>query len=219
MNRNREKRKQPPALLSSAREWVLLYLVVFAACAAAALFQHTRVMASEPDLSLIKAVYARSHIAAYPQGGASPVVIPAAAFRPDSDNRQWGFGFNNAYLYPTGAAGYCGIAPVYLPDGAKVTRFTGYLYDNDGEDYVNVYLYAKPLGSASSSTYMALLTTSTNSTEIQTLSSTSITQPVIDNGRYVYHIGVCMWGTSDILRFYAAKIDFQMRSYLPAILH
>lgn len=217
MNRNREKRKQPPALLSSAREWVLLYLVVFAACAAAALFHHTRVRASEPDLSLIKAVYARSQIAAYPQGGGSPFMIPAAAFRPDSNNRQWGFGFTYAFLYPAGVSGYCGIAPVYLPDGARVTRFTGYLYDNDGQNSVNVYLYAKPLGSEASSTSMSLLTTSTNSTEIQTQSNWSITQPVIDNSRYVYHIGVCMWGTSDVLRFYAAKIDFQMRSYLPAI--
>lgn len=217
MNRNREQRKQLPASLSGARNWVLLYLVVFAACAAAALLHHTRAKASEPDLSLLKAAYARSEISTHPQGYLSPVVIPAAAFHPDSENREWFFGFSNAFIYPTGGVGYCGIAPLYLPDGVKVTGFTGYVFDNDGADYVNVYLLAKPLGSATSATHMALLSTFTQSTEIQTLSSTSITQPLIDNNRYIYHIGVCMVGTSDVLRFYAAKIDFQMRSYLPAI--
>lgn len=133
--------------------------------------------------------------------------IPAAAFVPDGSGRQWGFGFNNAYLYPAGAGSYCGIAPVYLPDGATVTGVISYVYDNNADD-VTTYLYAKPIGSTTLATTMAFIATSGQSTNIQGLGDTTITQPVINNSSYTYHLGVCLWGTNDTMRFYAAQIMY-----------
>lgn len=135
-------------------------------------------------------------------------VIPAAAFSVDSSTRQWFFGFNSAYLSPTGAGNYCGIAPVYLPNGAEINAFAVYLYDNDAGESATAaaYLYAKPLGTMTSSTTMASVATSTQSTSIQALADVTIASPVVDNSTYTYHIGVCLWGTNSDLRFYAAQI-------------
>jgi hypothetical protein len=136
------------------------------------------------------------------------LAIPAAAFVPDGSGRQWGFGFNNAYLYPAGAGSYCGIAPVYLPNGATVTGVISYVYDYFGDDDVYTYLFARPIGSTTLATTMAIIATSGQSTSIQSLITFSITQPVINNSSYTYHLGVCLWGTNDTMRFYAAQIMY-----------
>lgn len=136
------------------------------------------------------------------------MVIPAADFTPDSDTRTWFFGFNSAYLYPTSVSGYCGIAPLYLPDGATVTSFIAYVYDNDPLAAVSAFLYAKPLGSTTSSTTMATVGTTNDGvgTTLQTVIDTNITQATIDNAAYTYHFGICMWGQTSDTRFYASQI-------------
>jgi len=135
------------------------------------------------------------------------LAIPGAAFIVDgSSGRQWFFGFNSAYLYPSGAGNYCGIAPVYLPNGATVTAFTSYVLDNDATYNANVYLYAKPLGSTASSTTMADVATTAQNANLQALVDATILQPAIDNANYTYHIGVCLWGVDSTMRFYASQI-------------
>lgn len=133
-------------------------------------------------------------------------VIPAAAFSADSNTRQWFFGFNSSYIYPTGSETYCGIAPVYLPDGAVVTSFVGYVYDYTDSAAAHVYLYAKPIGNLSSSTTMADIHSSASSTDLQALVDTTIQAATIDNSAYTYHVGVCLGGTDSNLRFYTAQI-------------
>ena len=185
----------------------MLGLVVVFVCGAAWVLNHTEAKASEPDLSLLRAAYAESELFNQQQDAGSPRVIPGAAFIVDgSSGRQWFFGFNSAYLYPSGAGNYCGIAPVYLPNGATVTAFTSYVLDNDATYNANVYLYAKPLGSTASSTTMADVATTAQNANLQALVDATILQPAIDNANYTYHIGVCLWGVDSTMRFYASQI-------------
>lgn len=136
------------------------------------------------------------------------MVVPASAFTADSNGRQWFFGFSNAFIYPTGSGSYCGIAPIYLPDGATVAAFTTYVYDNHADNGTVTYLHAKPIGSTTKATTMATLSTTGQSTSLQSLTTFSITQPVVDNSSYTYYVGVCLWGPNDTLRFYAAQIMY-----------
>lgn len=203
----------------AARKWILFSLLVALVISGSVwMSTYSSAVSAEPDLALIKAAYAGSAINNQAQEISSPLIIPAAAFTADSNTRQWFFGFNSAYLYPTGST-YCGTAPVYLPDGVEVTSFVGYVYDNDAGPSVteNVYLYAKPLGTTTGSTTMASVETTTQSSDIQALADASIASAVIDNSRYTYHLGVCLWGTNGNLRFYAARLDFNLKTYLPAI--
>jgi len=142
-------------------------------------------------------------------GGGLSLIIPAADFVVDSSNRSWFFGFNSSYLYPTSASNYCGIAPVYLPNGSSITVFAAYMYDNDPAGNDVVYLYAKPLGNTTDASAIASIATSIQSTSLQVLADTTIEEPhIINNALYTYHIGVCLWGTSSDLRFYAAQIFY-----------
>jgi hypothetical protein len=134
--------------------------------------------------------------------------IPAAAFTVDGSGRQWFFPFNGGYIYPSGGS-YCGIAPVSLPDGAQVTSFLSYVLDNDAAQDAFVYLYAKPLGTTASSTTMAVVGTTGQNAALQALVDATITQPVINNSAYVYHVGVCLWGTTSTQQFYASQILYQ----------
>jgi hypothetical protein len=199
---NTKRTITPPG---SSRKWVYLCLVILVACGAAWILNHSRARAAEPDLSLLRAAYAGSDVFNQQQENGSPAVFPAAAFRVDGSTRQWFFGFNSAYLYPSGVT-YCGIAPVYLPDSAKVTSFVAYVMDDYATNDANVYLFAKPLGSTALSTTMADLATTGQNANLQALSDTTILQPVIDNSSYTYHIGVCLWGVDSSMSFYTAQI-------------
>jgi hypothetical protein len=90
------------------------------------------------------------------------------------------------------------VAPVHLPDGATVTSVTYYVVDNDGTyNLQNGQLYRND-GSTSTSygnqITMATIPTpaSTNSSLIQTSTTSTITTPVIDNQNYMYWL---RWGT------------------------
>jgi hypothetical protein len=138
----------------------------------------------------------------------SSLVVPAADFTADSNGRTWFFGFNSAYIYPNSASGYCGIAPLYLPQGATITAFTAYVYDNDASYGVSVSLYPKQLGSTTIATASADVSSSIQSTNLQALVDTTISPAIIDNVNYTYHVGVCMWGADNNSRFYAVQVNY-----------
>lgn len=201
----------------AARKWMLIGLLVVLLSGIFWISNYSSAEAAEPDLALLKAAYAGSEVNSQMQTARSPIVIPAAAFRVDSSNREWFFGFNSAYLYPTGSSAYCGIAPLYLPDGAEVTGFAAYLYDNDAIQSATAYLFAKPFASLASATMMASVQTTAQSADVQTLSAASILSAPIDNSRNTYHIGVCLWGADSNMRLYAVKVEYQYKNYIPAV--
>ena len=136
------------------------------------------------------------------------LVIPAADFVPDSNSRTWFFGFNSSYIYPNSASGYCGIAPLYLPQGATLTSMAAYVYDNDASFNVLVYLYPKELGTTTTATQSAQVMSTGQSTALQVLVDTTISPAVIDNENYTYHLAVCMPGADNNSRFYAVQVYY-----------
>jgi hypothetical protein len=214
MNGNHAIKKQAFSPGKAAKKWILHGLVALFACWSAWGFSPSWVKAAEPDLSLLKAAFAVSEFPS--QTASSPLAIPAAAFRVDGSGRQWFFPFNSGYIHPSGGT-YCGIAPVSLPDGAQVTSFLSYVLDNDVANDAFVYLYAKPLGTTASTTTMAQVGTTGQNAALQALVDGTITQPFINNSAYVYHVGVCLWGTNSNQQFYAVKINFRTFTYLPMI--
>jgi len=72
------------------------------------------------------------------QAYVSPLVIPAAEFAYSGVGSPYNFTFTGGYVY----GGYsCGMAPLYLPHGAKVQIIAATLYDNSDPDSVRIYVY------------------------------------------------------------------------------
>jgi hypothetical protein len=90
------------------------------------------------------------------------------------------------------------VAPVSLPDGATVTSVTFYEVDNDGTyNLQNGQLWRNDGSTSTSygnSAIMATISTpaSSNSTLVQTSTTSAIATPVIDNQNYTYWL---RWGT------------------------
>jgi len=90
------------------------------------------------------------------------------------------------------------VAPVNLPDGATITSITYYVVDNDatynlqnGQLWRNDGSVTTSYGNSSTMATIAP-PASTNSTLVQTSSTSSITNPVVDNQNYAYWL---RWGT------------------------
>jgi hypothetical protein len=149
-----------------------------------------------------------------------PLVIPAAAFHSQGDNvEDYNFSPSDGSLYEDGATTVCMQAPVYLPDGATVTGFYGYLYDNTASASVDLTLY-RVRNQYGTQDEMAYVSTD-GLAEIDSIlyrEDTSINEPLVSD-LYSYFIYTCFEsdGGSDI-RIYAARIFFTEELFLPLIL-
>lgn len=174
--------------------------------------------AEEPDLSLIRAAMVRAD-ANLIQTSGSPVVISAADFRPDHPSRQWFFPFGSGVIYPAGSA-YCGTAPVTLPDGAKITSMTAYVYDNDVNSSVSLSLYPKPFKAISPGPALAdVISSDSGSVQALTDSTIGTTGNPVDTSTYTYYLGLCMLSTSGTQQFHSVEIFMGYRNFLPSLLN
>jgi hypothetical protein len=104
--------------------------------------------------------------------------VSSEAFFPLSNvNYINGAGQGGAYL-PAGA-GSIMAAAVQLPDGATVTKFRAYFYDNSSKDLDISLSYQVLMGGLYGE--MANVTTSGATTDYRYLETTNITNPVINN--------------------------------------
>jgi hypothetical protein len=144
----------------------------------------------------------------------SSTVIPAAAFVDDGfGDQSYGLTFSSAYVYPYGPGGveasFCMQAPVYLPDGATVTTFSGHVYDNDPDaDIWRVELRRAAYTSLAGSTAMANAPTSGASSAFQATLDNSIVNAVVDNEAYAYFAAVCTGTSNANLRLYAVQVFY-----------
>lgn len=122
--------------------------------------------------------------------------IAPAAFIPESNNYAIAFGFSGAGIYigsgTSTTAGYLD-AGINLPDGATITKMDAYVIDNDGTyniSVVQLWRSDAPAGtSGGSAIIMASVgPTSGASPNIQQLSTSSVSSPVVNNTSYYYYI-------------------------------
>lgn len=139
-----------------------------------------------------EAIYAVGDVAARSYKYNTPrqhiLTIPGEAFHPGSDVPYFNsYGNGGAYIESgTGAL----VAPVYLPEGATITRFTAYVDDRSSAD-VTVYLRSLFM-TGSYQTHASV--SSSGSSGNQSLTDTTISSPTVDyDGRgyliYAYSSG------------------------------
>jgi hypothetical protein len=141
--------------------------------------------------------------------------VAAMSFIPEASTYAVGTIAGNVYL-ATGSAVTVGYlqAPVHLPDGATVTAVTYSVVDNDGTYNLQPGQLWRVDGSTSTSygnsTLMATIPVpaSSNSTLVQTCTTSSISSALIDNQTYAYYL---RWGTQQAnsnLRLVKAMITY-----------
>lgn len=143
-----------------------------------------------------------------PQGAV--VSVPTSAFRSRGvtpTGAIYSFLKSNWSGAADGGMG-CIMAPVYLPNGATVTKLYAYYIDNDAGLESNIVLRRSLnlLDGSGSATSLASVITSGSSTDWQELVETSIENAVVDNLRYDYSLTTCLESVD--ISFYGARIYY-----------
>lgn len=139
----------------------------------------------------------------------SPMVIPAAAFINDGVDID-GFDFRTGGIEGLGDTVHM-MAPVYLPDGAKVSSFRAYVYDNTDscgtQPNVDIFLYRTSWVDGHDDTVAITISSAASTfvqfTPVHTLNSTYAT---INNSSYMYWIDMRICSLSH--RLNAVVIEF-----------
>lgn len=155
------------------------------------------------------AVQAPEVQAGTPESWGSPLVISAADFRTNGNDREAFYFSANGYLTGEGSTVVM-IAPVYLPDGATVSTFAANVYDNSTScSYPEVTLWLNRVGAGTGTGMetMASATTSGAQTSMRTITDSSISYPVVDTLRYTYYAAVMMCSSAHEL--HSVVIDYE----------
>lgn len=135
-------------------------------------------------------------------GYTSPLVIPAADFRSDGlAPSGYVFWFDLGRM--EGSTGDCVMAPAYVPNGVTVFQFWASVYDNDAANNITVRLrrlnnYTGVMNE------MAAVSTAGQSTSIQSLGDSIITDPIVLYPDYSYYVTACL--STANLRIYSARL-------------
>jgi hypothetical protein len=147
--------------------------------------------------------------------------VPASAFRSDGfPGAAVGYRFSvvggtfpGGYVRNNSTDDVCMAAPVYLPNGKTVTRFSIFFMDDDpvfDMDYV-IHLWRKNQANpGSTAQQMASIVPSSpiDDTTIFRVSDTTINNPVISNS-YGYYITFCLHANTDLQHLvYGFKVDY-----------
>lgn len=110
-------------------------------------------------------------------------------------------------------------APVYLPNGAKVNKFTLYYYDNTASGSVYAFLSRVPIGGGDFEDLAQ--TISNTNTGYANVSDSEILIETIDNANYTYEIDLCFYyeTINTSLRVTGLRIDYEYPTYLPTVLN
>lgn len=152
------------------------------------------------------------------------VSVPAedfSLFRSDEDDVWWvssggGFAFINGGTAPRDVPLRTGVA---LPDGATITGFRCFYYDDwgAGESTGNLHLIAELARRHRSETFAVPLASvsafsSGASTELFVVADDSVDSPLVDNAEYDYRVAAQVEAdsVSQHLRFYGCEIELEV---------
>jgi hypothetical protein len=139
--------------------------------------------------------------------------LPSMAFNSENATTYQN-SFLSGCIFPigasTGLATYF-VAPVYLPDGATVTKLDAYVVDNDATYNVSgVWLWQQPgtVGTTYGNSVIMANTGSTasSSSVIQMLTTSSITNPIINNNLNSYFVRVGLAQSATVGNIRLAKV-------------
>jgi len=151
--------------------------------------------------------------------------IPAATYNTSSPTEDDpATKSTSGYMYISGGTpSYSSteIAPVRLPDGVTITRFSCYYYDGTttGDMGGTAYLRRRPRLSTSGTSLasVSLSTSNFNSTVVQEGVDTTILNPVVDNAEnsYFSYVFFSPSTNSIFLRFYGCKVEYEATTFSP----
>jgi hypothetical protein len=154
----------------------------------------------------------------------SPLVIPAAAFYnwgPPGPPVPYGaFANSDGYITVDETqidAIACWIAPVYLPDGAEISSFTTYVYNQVQIIDFSVNLRRKFISDTNNAELLSQANITGQEIYIQEITGTAVISTVatIDNNTYSYFVDTCL---RENHRLYAVEIGFRQNTYLPVVM-
>jgi len=148
--------------------------------------------------------------------------IPTAAFAAMAEGYSDSY-FNSGYWISTyNSIQFTVTCPVYLPQGATITEFQVYVYDNDATYNVNsqLSLQRRNINSIYFNELAGALwfNTSGSSSNIQVFSDTTIQYPTIENANYQYFITINFISHAQQntnLRFCGCRIAYNMDTIAP----
>jgi len=113
------------------------------------------------------------------------------------------------YIYPNPSAESFD-APIHLPDGVTITKFSTWAYDNDASGSVSSYLYRLPYKTETWPESIAFQSTSSGGTSpnIQNPSVNVTSNNVVDNSNYIYFFEIIVSGTNSNVGLYGAQVEY-----------
>lgn len=140
------------------------------------------------------------------QAYGSPLIVPAAEFAYSGLGTDYGFMLTQGYV--VGGPG-CGMAPLYLPNRARLTEVWASLYDNDAAPDRDAWLYVYRVNHFTGATQlMAFLSTAgrTPWDGIISVADTGIDYAKVDHLNYGYYAYGCV--QSPNTRIYSLRLFY-----------
>ena len=125
------------------------------------------------------------------------------------------FNYTGAKLVNPDTAAHYYMAPVTLPQGATITKFTVWYFDNDAGRDMNVDLYRLALNSEFGEV-IASVSSAGAAPANRLVEDTTITGPVVDAGSYSYTIQANL-PPSNVVGLVAFRIDYQYATFVPTV--
>lgn len=142
----------------------------------------------------------------------SPLTIPAADFTSDGNlPEQIRFivldGDRGGFFRGLNSPDACIMAPAYLPDGAGITNLTATVVDSDTINRIIVRLFRSSRTSGVVNTLATVSTsTSSSSQSVQDISTTSISNGVVDNDNFTYYVTTCLPAAT--IQLYSVRVFY-----------
>ncbi len=155
-----------------------------------------------------------SEPSAIPSGGPGSFSQTALVFHP-YPNQSTPFSISGRTLFNPDTSSHYYQAPVYLPNGATITRFVVWYSDNST---ANLWAaLARGALDDSAVTQIGYLASTDAATGIRYLSDTTIITPVVDLETYYYwvEVGLPANSAAGILSF---RVDYEFPGFLPLVI-
>jgi hypothetical protein len=153
-----------------------------------------------------------------PQGPEGPpptiVIVPASAFHPARNTDPFRFLDMDQVVIATQADTLmCVVAPAYLPNGATIEAFTGFVRDNDPSNGIAIGMFRRDVRTfPDMAQQIAGISTQTESTGVQEETDPEIVsgREIVDNTSWGYSIQSCFQYTglnSGVIALLAAQVE------------
>ncbi len=149
-------------------------------------------------------------------GGPGYFMSPGSQLKPALGSMNYEVAASKIYNRSTDTTKKTFYAPIHLPNGATIEKFTVYFYDNYSTENISGYLETAILPGTSGGTLASVSTDLGTSTSARYMSTTSIAQglDVVDNSQNVYYVRILM-PVSQNVYVQGIRVDYGYTTTIP----